>query len=148
MHSKLHHGTSHPTSGRRGRVAVVDDIFAIQILKAGYFRAIDTKDWELLASVMVEDVAIDVTDDVEGGRPYVGRTQFVDTCAKVLRDAVTVHHGHMPEIHRGRRGDRHLGHGGLRRLGARRGRPVPGLRPLPRALREARRRAGASPPSP
>ena len=51
----------------------MDDIFAIQILKARYFRAIDTKDWDLLASVMVEDVAIDVTDDVDGGEPYTGR---------------------------------------------------------------------------
>jgi hypothetical protein len=76
----------------------VDDIFAIQMLKAAYFRAIDTKDWDLLGSVMVEDVEIDVTDDVEDGRPYTGRGQFVDTCARVLRDAVTVHHGHMPEI--------------------------------------------------
>ena len=76
----------------------MDDIFAIQILKARYFRAIDTKDWDLLASVFVEDVEIDVTDDVEGGRPYVGRDQFVGTCAKVLRDATTVHHGHMPEV--------------------------------------------------
>ena len=76
----------------------MDDIFAIQILKARYFRAIDTKDWDLLTSVLVEDVAIDVTDDVKGGEPYVGRAQFVGGCAKVLRDAVTVHHGHMPEI--------------------------------------------------
>ena len=70
----------------------------IKRLKHRYLRAIDTKDWDLLTSVMVEDVAIDVTDDVEGGAPYVGRDQFVGTCAKVLRDAVTVHHGHMPEI--------------------------------------------------
>ena len=76
----------------------MDPIFAIQMLKARYFRAIDTKDWDLLASVMVEDVVIDVTDDVEGGEPYVGRDRFVRTCAKVLADAVTVHHGHMPEI--------------------------------------------------
>jgi hypothetical protein len=76
----------------------VDDIFAIQMLKAAYFRAIDTKDWDLLASVLVPDVEIDVTDDVEGGEPYVGRDRFVSTCARVLRDAVTVHHGHMPEI--------------------------------------------------
>jgi len=76
----------------------VDDIFAIQMLKARYFRAIDTKDWDLLASVMVEDVEIDVTDDVEGGKPYSGRATFVDGCARVLRSAVTVHHGHMPEI--------------------------------------------------
>ena len=76
----------------------MDPIFAIQIVKARYFRAIDTKDWDLLTSVMVEDVAIDVTDDVEGGQPYVGRETFVRTCAKVLATAVTVHHGHMPEI--------------------------------------------------
>ncbi len=76
----------------------MEDIVAIQMLKARYFRAIDTKDWDLLTSVLVEDVEIDVTDDVEGGEPYVGREQFVTTCAKVLRDAVTVHHGHMPEI--------------------------------------------------
>ena len=76
----------------------MDDIFAIQMLKARYFRAIDTKDWDLLASVMVEDVEIDVTDDVEGGQPYTGRAAFVDGCARVLRSAVTVHHGHMPEI--------------------------------------------------
>ena len=77
----------------------MDDIFAIQMVKAAYFRAIDTKDWDLLCSVMIEDVEIDVTDDVEDGQPYVGRTRFVETCARVLRDAVTVHHGHMPEIH-------------------------------------------------
>jgi hypothetical protein len=76
----------------------VDPIFAIQILKARYFRGIDTKDWELLASVFTEDVAIDVTDDVPDGRPYTGRDTFVGTCAKVLRTATTVHHGHMPEI--------------------------------------------------
>ncbi len=76
----------------------MEDIVAIQILKARYFRAIDTKDWDLLTSVLAEDVTIDVTDDVEGGEPYVGRDRFVRTCAKVLRDAVTVHHGHMPEI--------------------------------------------------
>ena len=76
----------------------MDPIFAIQILKARYFRAIDTKDWDLLASVLTEDVAIDVTDDVPDGRPYTGSDQFVATCAKVLRTATTVHHGHMPEI--------------------------------------------------
>jgi hypothetical protein len=76
----------------------VDDIFAIQILKAQYFRAIDTKDWDLLTSVLAEDVLIDVTDDVEGGEPYRGRDVFVGGCAKVLRGSVTVHHGHMPEL--------------------------------------------------
>ena len=69
----------------------LDDIFAIQLLKASYFRAIDTKDWDLLASTMVPDVEIDVTDDVEDGQPYIGRDQFVDGCARILRRAVTVY---------------------------------------------------------
>ncbi len=76
----------------------MDEVGAIQQLKARYFRAIDTKDWDLLATVFTEDVAIDVTDDVEGGEPYTGRDTFVRTVSRILADAVTVHHGHMPEI--------------------------------------------------
>ncbi len=76
----------------------MEDILAIQMVKARYFRAMDTKDWDLLRSVLTEGVEIDVTDDVEDGEVYAGRDRFVDTCAKVLRDATTVHHGHMPEI--------------------------------------------------
>lgn len=74
------------------------DVGAIQILKARYFRAIDTKDWDLLAGVFTEDVEIDVTDDAEGGEVYTGRDRFVATVARILADAVTVHHGHTPEI--------------------------------------------------
>lgn len=77
----------------------MDDIFAIQMLKARYFRAVDTKDWDLLRSVLAEDVAVDVTDDVEGSGPYTGAEVFVSGCARILAGAVTVHHGHMPEIH-------------------------------------------------
>jgi hypothetical protein len=76
----------------------VDEISAIQMVKARYFRAIDTKDWELLRSVLTEEVLIDVTDDVPGSEPYRGRDRFVATCAEVLAGAVTVHHGHMPEV--------------------------------------------------
>jgi hypothetical protein len=76
----------------------VDPIVAIQMLKARYFRAIDTKDWELLSSVCAEDVLIDVTDDVPDGEPFTGRDAFVSTCARALEGSVTVHHGHMPEI--------------------------------------------------
>jgi uncharacterized protein (TIGR02246 family) len=76
----------------------VEDVVAIEKLKARYFRCLDTKDWETFRDLFVEDVEIDVTDDLEGGEPSRGRDQFVDTCAKVLEGAITVHHGHMPEI--------------------------------------------------
>lgn len=76
----------------------MDDLFAIQILKARYFRCIDTKDWDGFADLFLDDVEIDVTDDVPGGEVYRGRDRFVATCAEVLADAVTVHHGHMPEL--------------------------------------------------
>jgi uncharacterized protein (TIGR02246 family) len=76
----------------------VEDIAAIEKLKARYFRCLDTKDWEGFRDLFVEDVEIDVTDDIEGGQPYRGRDRFVDTCAQALEGAVTVHHGHMPEL--------------------------------------------------
>jgi uncharacterized protein (TIGR02246 family) len=76
----------------------VDDILALQILKARYFRYLDTKHWSAFADLFCEDVEIDVTDDVPDGEPYTGRDQFVRTCEQVLTGAVTVHQGHMPEL--------------------------------------------------
>jgi hypothetical protein len=73
-----------------------DDIEAIKRLKARYFRLMDTKDWEALASVFTPDVHIDmtgegagVTDSVEEYLPFL-----IDNIGQVT----TVHHGHMPEI--------------------------------------------------
>lgn len=73
-----------------------DDIEAIKQLKARYFRMMDTKDWDGLAAVFTDDVAIDMTG--EGA----GVTHSVAEYMPFLRDAIepviTVHHGHMPEI--------------------------------------------------
>ncbi len=74
----------------------VDDVEAIKQLKARYFRTMDTKDWDGFLSVFVPDVIIDMTG--EGGTRTEGALDFVSTVRSSLEDAVTVHHGHMPEV--------------------------------------------------
>lgn len=80
-------------------------IEAISQLKARYFRACDTKDWELLASVFTEDVVVDFT---LGGSPKLhraigtsisnGPAEAVNWIRQATHGAVTVHQGYMPEI--------------------------------------------------
>jgi 3-phenylpropionate/cinnamic acid dioxygenase small subunit len=71
-------------------------IEAIKQLKARYFRFVDTKQWEQWADLFTEDCETSVTE-----RPEVtvtGRDNWVAAVRRVLADATTVHHGHMPEI--------------------------------------------------
>jgi len=75
---------------------MTDDIEAIKQLKARYFRTMDTKDWGSLAQVFTDDVEVDVTGD--GGGVTRGATEFLSFLQSVIGNAVTVHHGHMPEI--------------------------------------------------
>jgi len=69
------------------------DIEAIRQLKAAYFRAIDTKDWDLLGSLFTEDGVLDA-----GGGPRQGPAEIVRVLSKALDDVSTVHHGHTSEI--------------------------------------------------
>ena len=79
-------------------------IEAIHVLKARYFRCIDTQDWETFASLFVEDFEADVTEDMAfAGLPRdsgirQGRERWVRGVAKALEGVRSVHHGHMPEI--------------------------------------------------
>lgn len=74
----------------------LEDREQIRELKARYFRFMDTKDWEGLASVFTPDVHIDMSG--EGG----GVTDSVETYLPFLiaqiGEVTTVHHGHMSEI--------------------------------------------------
>jgi uncharacterized protein (TIGR02246 family) len=74
----------------------VDDVEAIKQLKARYFRAMDTKDWAGMRQVFTDDVVIDTTDS--GGGVVAGADAFVAFLQETLAGAVTVHHGHMPEV--------------------------------------------------
>jgi uncharacterized protein (TIGR02246 family) len=74
----------------------VDDIEAIRQLKARYFRTMDTKDWDAMRQVFTDDVVIDTSE--AGGHVAHGVDEFMGFLQQALDGAVTVHHGHMPEI--------------------------------------------------
>lgn len=72
------------------------DIESIRALKARYFRAMDSKDWEALTSCFTEDLVADFRE--APGMLAQGRDSYMEQLVAVLKDATTVHHGHMPEI--------------------------------------------------
>ncbi|HWD03493.1 MAG TPA: nuclear transport factor 2 family protein [Kribbella sp.] len=67
----------------------------IQRLKARYFRFVDEKRWDEFAELFTEDVVI----DIEGSSQRPGsRAELVAATRRHYGEALTVHHGHMPEI--------------------------------------------------
>ena len=73
------------------------EIEEIKKLKAKYFRLMDKKLWDEWADLFTEDV----TAVYEGPHPdihYNGRDEIVKITSETLANAVTAHHGHMPEI--------------------------------------------------
>jgi uncharacterized protein (TIGR02246 family) len=73
-----------------------DDIEAIKSLKARYFRTMDTKDWAGMRALFTDDVVV-VTSE-SGGNVITGADEFMSFLEPALAGAITVHHGHMPEI--------------------------------------------------
>lgn len=74
----------------------MDDVEAIKQLKARYFRTMDTKNWAAMRRLFTDDVVMDTT--ASGGGVVTGADVFMVFLQQTLADAVTVHHGHMPEI--------------------------------------------------
>lgn len=72
------------------------EIEAIKKLKARYFRTMDGKDWVGMREVFADDVVMDTSE--AGGGVIEGADAFLDFLRPTLEGAVTVHHGHMPEI--------------------------------------------------
>ncbi|HUJ67588.1 MAG TPA: nuclear transport factor 2 family protein [Acidimicrobiales bacterium] len=72
------------------------EIERIKQLKARYFRTMDGKDWKGMRQVFADDVVMDTTES--GGNVIEGADAFLDFLEPTLRDTITVHHGHMPEI--------------------------------------------------
>ena len=73
----------------------MDDIEEIKKLKARYFRALDSQDWDLYESVFAEDIVVDLTR--AGGEKFENRAAFM-VYARAMPMVQSVHHGHMPEI--------------------------------------------------
>jgi hypothetical protein len=72
------------------------DIEQIKQLKARYFRLMDTKRWDEWADLFTEDCVVWVEDQPDV--TYTSRDEFVSSTSSILAEAVTAHHGHMPEI--------------------------------------------------
>jgi len=68
---------------------------AIEQLKYRYMRAVDTKDWDLLASTLEPDVIA-----VYGERlSFSGAADLVRVLSRIMdENTITVHHLHQPEI--------------------------------------------------
>ena len=74
----------------------MDDVEAIKQLEARYFRTMDTKDWAAMRRLFTDDVVMDRTNS--GGGVVTGADAFMAFLEQTLAGAVTVHHGHMPEV--------------------------------------------------
>jgi uncharacterized protein (TIGR02246 family) len=76
----------------------LEEIEQIKKLKARYFRLMDMKLWEEWAEVFTEDATLRVI--TMGGLEvfWEGRQQIVTNNSSTLKDVITVHQGHMPEI--------------------------------------------------
>jgi hypothetical protein len=75
------------------------EIEAIKQLKARYFRLLDTKQWDAWRELFSGDFEADV--DGGGVHPtvhFASPEEMVASNRELLAEAVTVHHGHMPEI--------------------------------------------------
>jgi hypothetical protein len=74
----------------------------IALLKARYFRLLDTKQWPAWRTLFTDDMEFFV--DRESPVPVAttpissGGDAFVEHVSRLLATSVTVHHGHMPEI--------------------------------------------------
>jgi hypothetical protein len=77
------------------------DLHAIHQLKSRYFRYLDTKAWDLWRQLFTDDVDFFVEGSVRPGQEtstVSGADAVVARVSKALATAVTVHHGHMPDI--------------------------------------------------
>src|SRR5437762_1291643 len=75
----------------------------IKQVKARYFRCMDTKDWDGLATVFAPDAYFDMGSEVgedapEEQRITRGNTAIAEFIRNAVQEVQTVHHGHMPEI--------------------------------------------------
>jgi uncharacterized protein involved in type VI secretion and phage assembly len=69
----------------------------IRDLKACYCRCLDTKDWDGLAALFLEDAVLDVQQDT-GNPPISGCSGIIDQIRFAVIDAATSHQVHTPEI--------------------------------------------------
>lgn len=74
------------------RLAAIEDI---RRLKARYFRCVDTKMWPEFRALFTDDATLFFPESFGAPQPIC---KAYPAIVDILKDAVTIHHGHMPEI--------------------------------------------------
>ena len=77
-----------------------EDFHEICLLKARYFRLLDTKDWHGWRQLFADDFVVYGKGEL-GPHSVVfsSADAFVSSVRAFVGDAITVHHGYMPELH-------------------------------------------------
>jgi hypothetical protein len=72
----------------------------IKQVKARYFRCIDTKDWVGFEALFAHNATVDYTPPGGNSADWSasGRANIATFVRKAIEPAITVHHGHMPEV--------------------------------------------------
>jgi hypothetical protein len=76
------------------KLAAIEEIKA---LKARYFRCLDAKDWDGWRKLVFCAHSEMLVPEAQP-EPVIGIDRIITFVEQVLRGAVTIHHGHMPEI--------------------------------------------------
>lgn len=76
------------------KLAAIEEIKA---LKARYFRCLDAKDWDGWRKLVFCADSEMLVPEAQP-EPVIGIDRIITFVEQVLRGAVTIHHGHMPEI--------------------------------------------------
>lgn len=85
---------SENTMDANERLVIIEEI---KQLKARYFRFLDCKDWNGWRNgVLAHDAELLVPEETD--HVFRGAETIIDFVNGFLRDAKTIHHGHMPEI--------------------------------------------------
>ena len=80
------------------RLAAIENVEAIKQLKYRYWRHLDLKQWDDLDTLFADDAAVSYG---AGKYTFEGRAaimHFLRESLSTERGAVTIHHGHHPEI--------------------------------------------------
>lgn len=75
----------------------LDALEELRQLKARYFRLLDTKQWDAWSELFEPDILAEFPDD-HSDAVYRGRAAFVNVVRSSLGPALTLHHGHTPEL--------------------------------------------------
>ncbi len=79
----------------RAQMQRLADVEEIKKLKARYFRYVDLHWWPELRALFADDAVFEIAESTSSPRTA---DDFIASVGKHLDRAMTVHHGHMPEI--------------------------------------------------